>query len=403
MWRLGLIAALACVSLASACTDDAELDDDAESSDETGDTGDTGDGYLIELPPGFPPPLVPEDNPLTAAKVELGRHLFYDEQLSGNGTQSCASCHFPELGFSDAVTVPEGSTGELLIRNSMGLTNSAYTSKLTWANPNLDLLEQQIRIPLFGEFPVELGVTGHEDEVLARFADDPYYVELFSAAFPDEAEPVSFDSVVKALASFVRIMISGDAPFDRWLAGDDGAISASAKRGAALFFSEELECHHCHGGFNFSLATRHANTTFTQNAFQNTGLYNLDGMGAYPPGNTGLHEFTLDDGDMGRFRPPSLRNVAVTAPYMHDGSVATLDEVLDIYAAGGRVIPEGEPYAGDGRSNPNKSGFIIGFELDEGQRADVIAFLQSLTDDGFLTNPALSDPFDRAASSPGFE
>lgn len=404
--RRAVLTSIFALAWASACTDDVPAGDGHDHTHETGgETGDeTGgaelpDDFPLELPEGFPPPLIPEDNPLTAAKIELGRHLFYDEQLSANATQSCASCHFPELAFTDGVATPEGSTGEPLIRNSLGLTNSGYTSKLTWANPNLDLLEQQIRIPLFGEFPVELGVTGHEDEVLSRFAEDPFYLELFAAAFPDEAEAgaeaavVDFDHVVKALASFVRAMVSGGSPYDQYLAGDDGAISESAKRGAALFFSEELECHHCHGGFNFSLATRHANTTFSQNAFQNTGLYDIDGMGAYPPGNTGIHEFTFADEDMGRFRPPSLRNVAVTAPYMHDGSVATLADVVDIYAAGGRVIPEGEPFAGDGRSNPNKSGFISGFELSEQDRADLVAFLDSLTDDAFLTDPALADPF----------
>ncbi len=279
------------------------------------------------------------------------------------------------------------------MRNSLGLTNSAYTSKLTWANPNLDQLEQQILIPMFGEFPVELGITGHEDEVLARFKQDALYLDLFEAAFPDHSDPVGFDSIVKALASFVRVLISGDSPYDRYRSGDSNAISESAVRGAELFFSEELECHHCHGSFNFSLATTHTNTTFTQNAFQNTGLYNIDGAGSYPPGNAGLYEFTFEAGDMGRFRPPTLRNVAVTGPYMHDGSVETLGEVVDIYAAGGRVIPEDETWPGDGRANPNKSGLVSGFELTEQERTDLIAFLHSLTDDTFLTNPELADPF----------
>ncbi len=348
----------------------------------------------LALPEGFPAPQIPEDNPINAAAIELGRHLFYDERLSANETQSCASCHEQRLAFTDAEPAPTGSTGEPLLRNSMGLANSAYSLTLTWANPNLTLLEQQIRIPIFGEFPVELGVTGHEDEVLARFADDAMYRELFEQAFPGAEQAVSWDHVVKALASFVRALISGDAPYDRWRGGDDDAISESAKRGATLFFSEELECHHCHGGFNFSLATKHENTSFTQRAFQNTGLYNVDGAGGYPEGNRGVYEFTFRDEDMGRFRPPSLRNVAVTAPYMHDGSVETLEEVIEIYAAGGRLIPEGEPYAGDGRTNPHKSGFVTGFALDEQEAADLLAFLESLTDETFLNDPRFADPFE---------
>ncbi|PRP90101.1 Cytochrome c551 peroxidase precursor [Enhygromyxa salina] len=394
------IAALAALVCGSACGGD-DVDVDAHDHDhDHGDAGEEAGGSAdgadlpFELPEGFPAPAIPEDNELTAAKIELGRYLFYDEQLSANATQSCGSCHLQELAFTDGAVTPEGSTGELLVRNSLGLTNSGYTSKLTWANPNLDTLEQQILIPMFGEFPVELGITGHEDEVLARFAEDPEYVEMFEAAFPDAEELVSFENIVKALASFIRTLVSGDSPYDRWRGGDEGAISESAKRGGALFFSEELECHHCHGGFNFSLATRHANTTFTQSAFQNTGLYDIDGMGGYPAGNRGLYEFTFVDQDMGRFRPPSLRNVAVTAPYMHDGSVATLAEVVDIYAAGGRLIPEGEPWAGDGRASPYKSGFVMGFELSEQDRADLVAFLESLTDDAFLTDPATSNPFE---------
>ncbi|PRQ08125.1 methanobactin export MATE transporter MbnM [Enhygromyxa salina] len=359
--------------------------------DETDTSGDEGDP-LLELPEDFPAPAIPESNQLTAAKIELGRHLFYAEELSANQTMSCGSCHLQELGFSDGEVTPIGSTGEALTRNSMGLTNAAYASKLTWANPNLDQLEQQIAIPMFGEFPVELGITGHEDEVLARFAEDPTYVAMFEAAFPDASELVSFDHIIDALACFVRVLISGDSPYDRYRRGDQAAISESAARGAALFFSETLECHHCHGGFNFSLATRHANTTFTQNAFQNTGLYDIDGAGSYPPDNRGIYEFTFADTDMGRFRPPSLRNIAVTGPYMHDGSVATLGEVLDIYAAGGRVVAEGEPWAGDGRANPYKSGLVAGFELSDQDREDVLAFLTSLTDDSFLTDPRFADP-----------
>ncbi|NVB37490.1 di-heme enzyme [Pseudenhygromyxa sp. WMMC2535] len=376
-WR-GLGAALAALVCAGACV----VEDEGSIYDE-----------LLVTPESFPDPQIPEDNPLTAAKVELGRHLFYDEQLSANQTQACAGCHFQELAFSDGLALPTGSTGEVLERNSMGLGNTAYATKLTWANPTLDTIEQQIRVPLFGEFPVELGVTGHEDEVLARFAEDPFYLELFEAAFPEAEVPVTWDNLIRGLASFVRAMSTASSPYDRFTAGEEDAISESAKRGADLFFSEVFECHHCHGGFNFSLAVKHQNTTFTQQSFQNNGLYNIDGEGGYPEGNRGIYEFTFEDSDMGRFRPPSLRNVALTAPYMHDGSVATLEDVIEIYAAGGRVIPEGEANAGDGRENPNKSGFVSGFQATDEQKADLIAFLESLTDEDFVTDPRLSDPF----------
>ena len=355
------------------------------------------DGYVWEdLPAGFPEPRVPADNPMSEAKVELGRHLFYDTALSGNQTQSCASCHEQAAAFTDRIPRSIGSTGEMTPRSSMTLANVAYAPTLTWANPNLRTLHEQALVPMFGETPIELGLAGREDELLQRLRAQEPYPELFAAAYPADADPFSVGNVTRALGSFQRTLISGDAPYDRYLQGDQAAISESAKRGADLFFGEELECFHCHGGFVFSAAVDHANNVFDQANFQNNGLYNIDGRGAYPPENTGLYEHTGDYADMGRFKPPTLRNIAVTAPYMHDGSIATLDEVLDHYARGGRLITEGE-YAGDGALNPNKSLFVNGFELTPERRADLLAFLESLTDEGFLTNPAFADPWVEAA------
>jgi cytochrome c peroxidase len=348
--------------------------------------------YQWNLPANFPLPKVPDDNPMTVAKVELGRYLFYDRRLSGNGTQACATCHRQEIAFSDGLVVALGSTGQLHPRNSISLTNSAYSATLTWANPALTAIERQVLVPMFGEFPVELGIAGHEDEVLGRFKSDSTYRELFRAAFPNESNPVNFGNISKTLASFVRTLISGSSPYDQYVRGDRSALSDSAVRGMKLFFGEALECHHCHGGFNFSLSTVHSNTTFPERPFFNTGLYNLDGLGRYPLGNTGLREITGESMDMGRFRPPSLRNVAITAPYMHDGSVATLEEVIRIYSNGGRLIEDG-PYAGDGRRNPYKSGLVPGFTITDQERDDLVNFLKSLTDERFISDPRLSDPF----------
>jgi len=349
--------------------------------------------YAWRLPKGFPVPFVPKDNPMSEAKVELGRYLFYDTRLSGNNTMSCSSCHRQELAFTDGLVVPQGSTGQSHVRNSQTLTNIAYNATYTWANPVLTEVERQIVIPLFGEFPIEMGVTGNEDVVLARLREDALYQALFSAAYPDSQEPIDFQHVVQALSSFVRVLISGDSPYDRFVyQRQRDALSESALRGMDLFLSEQFECHHCHGGFNFSLSTRHANTTFPEQPFFNTGLYNIDGEGAYPRGNTGVFEITADPNDMGRFRPPTLRNIALTAPYMHDGSIATLEEVIRFYADGGRVIVTGA-YVGDGRVNPHKSGFVPGFEITDQQVTDLVNFLHSLTDETFITNPAFSDPF----------
>lgn len=146
-----------------------------------------GDGYEWTLPPGFPAPKVPDANPMSAEKVELGRYLFYDKRLSGNETQACASCHKQSFAFSDGLIVPLGSTGEQLKRNSMSLTNVAYNATYTWAHPELTTLEGQIPIPMFGEFPVELGITGNEDEILARFRDDSRYQTLFARAIASKS------------------------------------------------------------------------------------------------------------------------------------------------------------------------------------------------------------------------
>lgn len=357
-----------------------------------GGAGAAGGEWDWNLPSNIPPPWVPADNPMSEAKVELGRYLFYDTKLSGNQTQSCSSCHVQELAFSDGVRFPVGSTGDEVRRNSPMLANAAYSSTKTWMNPVLRTLEEQIPIPLFGEFPVELGVTD-EQAVLQRLRDDTLYQELIADAFPEVDEPLTMSNLVKALASFIRTMISVSSPYDQYQRGETDAISESAKRGLELFFREELECHHCHNGFNFTNATWHAQSAFFEKAFANTGLYDIDGDGSYPPGSEGLYEFTGDQRDHGVFRTVSLRNVAVTAPYMHDGSVATLDDVVAHYEAGGRNITSG-PNAGDGRASPNKDAFVHGFTLTQQERADLIAFLESLTDQEFLTDPRFTNPFE---------
>lgn len=350
--------------------------------------------YPFPLPPGFPKPYVPASNPLTPAKVELGRHLFYDVRLSRNQAQSCGTCHEQARAFTDGRATAVGSAGQGHPRNSMTLTNVAYAPSLTWANPTLTSLETQAAVPLLTVDPiVELGIGGAEDEVLGRLTAEPRYRPLFADAFPTEAEPFTLANVQRALASFQRTLVSGRSRFDRYLYDHDGAaITMEEKRGHELFQSEALECFHCHGGFNFTDAVTYRGFPAFDLNFHNTGLYNLDGRGAFPAENVGLFEFTGAASDMGRFKAPTLRNVAVTAPYMHDGSIATLEEVVAHYAAGGRTLSSG-PHAGVGSQNPYKSGFIVGFTLPPADTAALVAFLRSLTDEAFLTDPHLSDPW----------
>ncbi len=349
------------------------------------------EGAPGDLPFGFPEPKVPRENPTTTSKVQLGRHLFYDPALAKNGTQSCATCHQQELAFTDGRVTAVGSTGEVHHRNTSTLTNVAYVPHLTWSSPLIGTLERQALLPLFGDAPVEMG-WGDAEPLLDRLRSRALYRDLFASAFPGDAEPVSLRRVTEALAAFQRTLISGDSPYDRYLAGDVDALSDSARRGLRLFESERLECFHCHSGFNFSDSVDHAGVVSAQGDFHNTGLYDLDGAGAYPARDRGLYDVTLAAEDMGAFRAPTLRNVAVTAPYMHDGSVATLREVLEHYENGGRTT-HGGPAAGDGSRNPFKSDFVAGFLLSDAEREDVLAFLHSLTDRTFLENPAFADPW----------
>ncbi len=349
--------------------------------------------YSWQLPPGFPTPRVPEDNPMTAAKVELGHFLFYDRRLSINETTSCATCHEQRKAFADGLKNARGATGEIHPRNSMSLTNVSYNSAFNWANPLLKTLHQQALVPMFNEFPVELGWSDQEQKILDRLRVDARYPELFAKAFPDETELLSVSTVSKAIAAFVATLISGNSTFDKQLYQNQvSAMSESARRGMELFNSERLECFHCHGGFNFTQSTNHTRTEFVELEFHNNALYNIGGTGAYPENGRGLWELTAQPADMGRFRAPTLRNIELTAPYMHDGSISTLEEVIDHYARGGRNIATGE-YAGDGSRSPYKSELLVGFVLNTQEKQDLLNFLKSLTDWEFVCDPRFSDPF----------
>jgi len=349
---------------------------------------------LLHLPKNVPLPHIPADNPVTAEKIALGRALFYDTRLSGNQTQACASCHFQNLAFTDGQARPTGSTGQIHVRNAQALFNLAWLPNYTWASNALVHLEDQIAIPIRSERPVELGVNdGNSNEVLARFADDPDYGPMFAAAFPDSDGAPSWNRIIKALASFMRSITSFDSRYDRYQSGE-AALTPQELKGLALFNSERLECFHCHSGPNLTTAYLDATDPPDANPFVffSNGLYNVGNAGTYPALDRGLYDLTLNRRHMGLFRPPSLRNIALTAPYMHDGSLATLDAVIDHYASGGTVIESG-PLAGDGRLIPTKSSFVRGFTLTEDERTALIAFLESLTDEGFLSNPSFSDPW----------
>lgn len=346
-----------------------------------------------DLPEGVPEPPEVEGEPLTWPRVELGRHLFYDLRLSLNETQSCASCHQQERAFTDGLATSIGSTGEVHFRNSQSLVNVAYVPRFTWSNPLLDSLSRQALIPLLGERPIELGAGGHEDKILERLAGDERYQQLFPLAFPEEEEPLSIHSIAVALAAFQRTIVSFRSRYDRYIyEKDESALTAEELHGMQLFFSERTECFHCHAGVLFSDAVDHQGLAFVELPFHNNGLYNIDGEGGYPLRDRGVFDVTGKPQDMGRFRSPSLRNVALTAPYFHDGSAETLEEVLEHYMRGGRLIEEG-PNAGDGALSPHKNAFIREFLLLEHEKQAMIAFLEALTDEPLLSDPRFANPW----------
>ncbi|WP_229793360.1 MbnH family di-heme enzyme [Psychrosphaera saromensis] len=375
--------------LLSAC--EQESSTEIQTSDESASVRE-----ILELPDHMPTPAVPDFNPLTNAKIQLGRFLFYDEKLSANQAQSCSSCHDQSLAFSDGVAQPLGSTGHQLVRNSQGLANVIYHTTFTWSNNSFLELEDQLNVPIRADNPIELGVTDAKlNEVLLRFEQDEEYLALFAAAFPDEDDTISMNKIIFSLASFVRSMISASSPYDQYLAGDKTALTEQQIAGYQLFNGEKFECFHCHSGINFSSSYRDANTASdaTEFPFFNNGLYNVGGDGSYPEEDQGLYDASLDPADKGLFRPQSLRNIELTAPYMHDGSIATLREVIEHYARGGSLTESGVN-AGDGKNSPLKSALILGFDATDEEIEAVIAFLESLTDEEFITSPKFSNPFE---------
>lgn len=350
--------------------------------------------FVWDLPQGFPKPRVPADNPMSEAKVRLGRRLFYDKRMSVNGTLSCASCHQQELAFTDGRAAPVGATGVAHSRSAMSLVNVAYSAVLTWSDPGMRSLEQQALVPMLSEHPVELGLRGQEERLVAELRADPVYRSLFPRAFPEAKDAWSIASVAKAVAAFERTILSARSPYDRfYFGGERDAISEAAKRGEALFFTEPVAgCYRCHGGFTLSDATEFEGSAKRPVEFHNTGLYNLAGMFSYPRPNLGVYEHTKKPADMGKFKAPALRNIALTAPYMHDGSIATLAEVLDHYAEGGRTIVSG-PYAGRGHDNPHKDARLRGIALTPQNRKDLLEFLRSLSDAEVIRDPRFSNPW----------
>jgi cytochrome c peroxidase len=301
---------------------------------------------------GLPPVPVPEGNPLTPAKVELGEKLFFDPGLSADRTISCASCHRPERYFTDDRPLSRGIGQQAGERNTLSVLNSGYTSNLLWDGRSVSL-EDQVRYPV--THPREMNMTS--EKVEDYLAASPDYPALFKRAFGEDW--IAWENVCQALASFERTLVSGNAPFDRYLAGNPKAIPAEARRGWDLFRGK-AGCIGCH-------SYDAAHPFFTDFEFHNTGI----GWSGEKP-DLGRYQITKVREEKGAFRTPSLRNVAKTAPYMHDGSLPDLASVVDHFVAGGKANPLLDPK-------------IHPLSLNAAEKRDLIAFLESLT--GEMVDP----------------
>jgi cytochrome c peroxidase len=322
-------------------------------------------GFDWRLPPGVAPPPTPADNPMSAAKVELGRRLFYDADLSVDGTMACATCHEQHRAFTEGNRTHPGVKDSKGRRNVMALVNVGYLTPLTWARPDLLSLESQVIVPVTGDHPVEMGMAGKEQVLADRLAANPCYRKMFAASFPAENGRIAMTTIAKALAAFERTLLSFDSPYDRHRRGDASVFDDAATRGEALFFGDRLRCAGCHSGPNF-----------TDGKFHNLGL------DAGFADDHGLREATNDPADDGRFRTPSLRNVALTGPYLRDGRASTISEAVALHFA-----------AGDG-GGPNslRDAALPSGMLGHRDLADLVHFLDSLTDQGFVTDPRFALP-----------
>ena len=297
-------------------------------------------------PLGLPPLSWPSANPYSIAKVELGRYLYFDKRLSADDSVSCASCHDPRFAFTDGLAVSKGIKGQTGTRSAPTILNRAYALAQFW-DGRAGSLEEQAQGPMAN--PIEMGNT--HNAIVDRLKKIEGYRPLFTKAF-GTAE-IDIGRVSMALACFERTLLSGNAPYDRYKQGDHKAMSAQQVRGMSVFF-DKAQCDKCHEGANFTL-----------NAYANIGV----GMDKADP-DTGRYAVTRDPRDWGVFKTPTLREVAHTAPYMHDGSLATLDDVVEFYNKGG--VP-----------NKNLDANIKPLHLTDQQKKDLVAFLNALSGEGW--------------------
>jgi cytochrome c peroxidase len=303
-------------------------------------------------PLGLPPVQWPEENPYSTAKVELGRYLYFDNRLSSDATVSCASCHSPEKAFTDGAPVSTGIGGQKGGRSAPTVINRAYSTLQFW-DGRAPSLEEQAKGPIAN--PIEMTSEKTADSahaaVVKRLRGVPGYMKLFEKAFGKKE--ITIDHVAQAIATFERTVLSGNAPYDRYQAGDKKAMSDSQVRGMDVFFNKAA-CDSCHLGFNF-----------TDGSYVNIGI----GMDQPNP-DLGRFVVSKQDEDKGAFKTPTLREVEHHSPYMHDGSIKTLDDVVEHYDKGGI-------------KNPHLNERIKPLKLTAQDKKDLVAFLKALSGEGW--------------------
>lgn len=320
--------------------------------------------YNLNIPQGLPPmdQFIPADNPMTVEGVALGRKLFYDPLLSGDNTQSCSTCHIQENGFAEPLQFSEGIDGSIGTRNAMAIINLGWNQFGFFWDGRAATLEEQALGPVVN--PLEMNTTWPEVEAKLNANDD--YRTLFKEAY--DVDYIDSLTVAKAIAQFERTLISGNSRFDKWYNQQAIQLTDQELRGFVLYNGEEADCFHCHG----------LGGLITNNQYSNNGM---DQVFA----DEGRFLVTGNESDKGRFRVPTLRNIEVTAPYMHDGRFFTLEQVIEHYSehvdgASPNLDPNME-LVGNG-----------GAQLTPSEKEDLLAFLRTFTDQEFLTNPDFSDP-----------
>jgi cytochrome c peroxidase len=320
-------------------------------------------------------------------KVNLGHYLFYENKLSLNNTKSCGSCHAPQFAFTDGYRTSVTPLGDILPHNAPSLINASSLKYFDWANPTITTLTQQIKRPLYNAHPMELGFQNAYSDFMKFVNSDSLYSNLFAKAFPFNRK-IQKHQIEEAISAYTMQLNSYNSRYDLGLKNNFLNFSNSEKNGMKLFNSSTLKCITCHAGKNFTLASVSMNTN---DVYKNIGLYNIDYSNNYPGNDNGIYYHTKNEKDKGKFKIPSLRNTSKTAPYMHDGSVATLEEVIAIYARGGRIETTGI-HIGDGKTNIYKDSLITGFQITESEIKDLINFLYTLTDSSIEKNKLFINP-----------